>query len=254
MPNLDTKKVFSLNISVGSYKEILNSIVELSQKEKSSYVCVANVHMTVESVLDDNFAKVVNGSNITTADGMPIVQFLKRLRKTPSIERCAGMDMMPDLLKRCEEDNLSVYFYGGTQEVLEAVLNKTNADYPNLKIAGTFSPPFVKDVSFDEEKTTEINESNADFVFVSLGCPKQEKWMALHKDKVNSCMIGLGGAFLVYSGTIPRAPKIMSNLSLEWLYRLIKEPKRLWKRYLITNTVFLYMTAIEIIKLPFKRN
>ena len=124
---------------------------------------------------------------------------------------------------------------------------KACKQFPGLNVVGTLSPPF-RELNIDEDQldVDTINNCNPDFVFVALGCPKQERWMAEHKDKINSCMIGLGGAFPVYAGMVERSPTWMQKYGLEWLFRLIKDPKRLYKRYFYTNTKFIVLLAIQL--------
>src|SRR5690606_24334749 len=148
-------------------------------------------------------------------------------------DRVCGMDILPDVLARAEKENKSVFFYGTTEDILTAIRTRIRKQFPRLDLVGTFSPPFRTLTPKEKgDIVSQINASAPDFVFVALGCPKQEKWMAEHLGKINSCMLGLGQAFHVFAGKEKRLPKWMRALSLEWAYRLVLEPKRLWKRYL----------------------
>jgi N-acetylglucosaminyldiphosphoundecaprenol N-acetyl-beta-D-mannosaminyltransferase len=244
---LKKKQILKSLISIGSYQSFIDHIITLSNTKTSSYVCVANVHMLIEGYQDPHFQHVINQADIATPDGMPLAKAMKWLYGIEQ-ERVAGMDLMPDLMKTSEEKALSIFLYGSTDEILHTIETKAKKEFPNLIICGTFSPPF-RELSTDEKNNiiTMINERNPTFVFVALGCPKQEKWMAEHKGKVNSCMIGLGGAFEVYAGVKNRAPLWMQKISLEWLYRLIQDPKRLWRRYLYTNSLFVYALLKQLI-------
>ena len=236
------ENIFTLPISIGSYKRFINEIFYLAEKKRSSYVCFANVHMTIEAYEDAEFCAVVRNADIIAPDGQPLALFLSHLKHINQ-ERVCGMDVFPDLLREAEERGKSIYFYGTTDDVLQKIASKAKREYPNLNICGLYSPPF-RPLS-DEEKTgiiDQINNAKPDLVFVALGCPKQEKWMAEHKDKINGCMLGLGQAFHVYAETAKRSPAWMQRLSLEWAYRLYLEPGRLWKRYFYTNTYFLILT------------
>ncbi|NBA85273.1 WecB/TagA/CpsF family glycosyltransferase [Emticicia sp. CRIBPO] len=235
------KNFLNLQISLGSYDDILNEIISLAKFKTSSYVCVANVHMLVETHLNSEFLDVVNNSEICTTDGMPLVKGLKFLYNLNQ-ERVAGMDLLPDLLAKSESKNIPVYFYGGTQEMLDKTKIYCESSYPDLIISGLWSPPF-RALTIDEEQEIidKINDSKAKFVFVALGCPKQEKWMASMQGRINACMIGIGGALPVMIGMQKRAPLWMQKASLEWLYRLMQEPKRLFKRYAVTNSIFIYL-------------
>jgi N-acetylglucosaminyldiphosphoundecaprenol N-acetyl-beta-D-mannosaminyltransferase len=158
----------------------------------------------------------------------------------------AGMDLLPDLMVACMDHQLSIYIYGSTPEILGATEIHLKKNYPQLSIAGLYSPPFRK-LTHEEENNivNGINASGANIVFVVLGCPKQEKWMASMKGRINSCMIGVGGALPVMVGLQKRAPVWMQNNGLEWLYRLMQEPTRLFRRYAVTNSVFIFLLLRE---------
>ena len=152
------------------------------------------------------------------------------------------MDVMPDLLKAAAQHGKSVFFYGNTQTVLDALTAQINAEHPQLRIAGAYSPPFrLLSEQEQAEVVSMINDAEADLIFVSLGCPKQEKWMAQHRGKVRGVMLGVGNAFNTYAGLETRSPAWMQKLALEWAFRLIQEPSRLWKRYLVTNSQFIWL-------------
>lgn len=242
------KKLISIYITCKSYYKFLEDLKILASKRMSSYVCVANVHMLIEAYNNKGFADVVNNADMVTPDGMPLAKGLNTLYGIEQ-ERVAGMDLLPDLLKVSESQQINVFFYGGTQETLDRTLEYCTENYPNLNIVGLISPPF-RELSRDEEEDyiELINESKAGFVFVALGCPKQEKWMAGMRGKINACMIGIGGALPVMVGLQKRAPLWMQKTSTEWLFRLSQEPKRLFKRYAYTNSLFIYLMLKEKIK------
>ncbi len=245
MSLLPKKHVLGMNLSVGSFAEHIQAFAQLGREHRSSFVCCVNVHMCVEAKNDPSIAQIVNEADLATADGMPILNRLNALHGLKQ-ERVAGNDIMPALLAEAERQDLSVYLYGGRQEVLDTIVARVVKDHPGLHIAGVESPPF-RPLSDEEMQQTadRINASGAHIVMVSLGCPKQERWMAAMKGSVNGVMLGLGGAFLLYAGLDTRAPKWMRDLSLEWAYRLALEPGRLWKRYLITNSTFLWMSLVD---------
>ena len=240
--------VLKSQISLGSYEEIKSDILYLPQKKFSSYVCISNVHMTIEAYLDDKFLSIVNNADIATPDGMPLAKSIGYLYGI-SQDRIAGMDLMPDLMSECEKQQKTIFLYGSTDDVLKKIMLKTKKMYPDLKI-DFYSPPFrLLSKLEDEEIINRINNEKYDYVFVALGCPKQEQWMNEHKDKIQSCMIGLGGAFEVFAEIRQRAPQWMQDNSLEWLYRFIQDPKRLWKRYFITNTLFVILLLKQYLSL-----
>lgn len=242
---MNKRKIIKTFISTGRYEGFMTNILELSQKTTSSYVCISNVHMTIEAYKSKNFEEIVNNADIATPDGMPLAKAMKLIYGINQ-DRVAGMDLMPDLMRVSEQKKLTVYLYGSTDDVLTKIKIKARQEFPNLELYA-YSPSF-KELSLEEKNDIidEINSKNPDFVFVALGCPKQEKWMSEHKGKIHSCMIGLGGAFEVYAEIKDRAPKWMQDYALEWIYRLIQDPKRLWKRYMVTNTLFILLLFIQI--------
>ncbi len=241
------KHLISINISTGNYSSFVSRLLELSEKG-SSYTCVANVHMLVEAYNDPAFANVVNNADVVTPDGMPLTWGLKLIHGIQQ-DRVAGMDLLPDLLKEAETKSISVYFYGGTSEMLTQTEKYIHKNFPNLITGGMYSPPFRALTSEEEaEIVTRINNSGAKLVFVALGCPKQENWMASMKGRVNACMIGIGGALPVLVGMQSRAPLWMQKTGLEWLYRLAQEPRRLFKRYAVTNTLFVCLLVKAWVK------
>ena len=245
------KDLFSMSFNVAPYKSFVNEIVSRSKNHNSSFVCVANVHMLIESVLDSKFSDVVNQADIVTPDGVPITWALRLLQGIKQ-DRVAGMDLLPDLLVKCSSENLPVYFYGGTQTMLDKTDEFVKRNYPDLKVAGMYSPPFRKLTDAEDQEIVDtINDSGAKIVFVVLGCPKQEKWMASMKGRINALMIGIGGALPVMVGMQKRAPKWIQNAGMEWGYRLAQDPKRLAKRYFVTNSIFIYLLVFEKIKLSF---
>lgn len=238
--------IFNSHVSVGMYQSFIDEIFVFAHLKIPSYVCFANVHMVIEAYRDKSFQKIVNEANLVAPDGRPLSIFLTLFEGIKQ-ERVCGMDIFPDLLKKAEESGKSVYFYGTTNELLKMIVQKAKAAFPTLNIAGYYSPPFrTLSEKEDEAITEKINEAKPDLVFVSLGCPKQERWMAEHKNKLNACLLGLGQAFKVYAGIEKRLPKWMRDLSLEWVYRLFLEPGRLWKRYMYANSYFIFLSLRQL--------
>ncbi|MBL7962337.1 MAG: WecB/TagA/CpsF family glycosyltransferase [Flavobacteriales bacterium] len=230
-----------MRLSLGTFRDHIAAFVEWGAAHHSSYVCCVNAHMTVEAHQRHEFMEVVCNADAATPDGMPVLRYMQRTGH-PEQERVAGNDILPALLEESAARGLSVYLYGGRQEVLDAMVARIRRDLPALRVAGTLSPPFRPLTTIElAEHAQAINRSGAHVVMVSLGCPKQERWMAAMKGQVHAVMLGLGGAFLLYAGMDTRAPKWMRDLSLEWCYRLWLEPRRLWKRYLVTNSHFVFL-------------
>lgn len=241
MSTLPRSEVFGLGITTGSFKDHVDAVIEWGRQHRSSYVCCVNVHMCMEAQADRAFAAVINGADLATADGMPILNSLNRFHRLGQ-ERVAGNDLMPAVMAAAEQHGLSIFLHGGQQVVLDKILERAAVEHPRLRITGTWSPPFRE--ATVEERTAEVEriaQSGAHLVLVSLGCPRQEKWMAAMKGKVPAVMLGVGGAFLLYARVDSRAPLWMRQASLEWLYRLALEPGRLWKRYLFTNAAFVWL-------------
>lgn len=243
-------KIVSLNIRAISYRKSIEEITEYAIMKKPSYVCFANVHMVIEAYQDRQFAKDVNSATLVLPDGMPLVKTLKWFYGIEQ-DRVAGMDVMPDLIRIASNNNLKLFFFGTTPELLEKIRLKIEQDFPKSDIVGLFSPPFNEPLNNDLYIEM-INSSGANLVFVALGCPKQEKWMAQNSSKINAMLLGVGGAFPVFAGVASRAPLFMQNTGLEWVYRLYQEPKRLFKRYLFTNSIFLFLVLKTKIKLIFQ--
>jgi N-acetylglucosaminyldiphosphoundecaprenol N-acetyl-beta-D-mannosaminyltransferase len=243
--------IISIDLSLGLYTDFIDEIIRLANKdERSEYICVASVHMMVETYKSKEFAKIVNNSIITTSDGLPLTWGLRWLYGIRQ-ERVAGMDLLPDLLQAASQYQMPVFFYGTTEDVLSKTKAHVAQHYRCIPYTGVHSPPF-RPLTPEEEKEVvhAINTSGAKIVFVALGCPKQEKWMASMKGKINSVMVGIGAALPVLVGAQKRAPRWIQKSGLEWLFRLFQEPKRLFKRYLITNSIYIYL----LIKAKLKKN
>lgn len=235
--------VLTIPVSTGSYAEFIQQLVTAAAAQKSEYACVANVHMLIEAYKNRRFAKVVKEAAYVTPDGKPVTWAMRLLYGIKQ-ERVAGMDLLPDLVRAAEGADLPVFFYGGTEEMMRKTQTYLQRNNPALKIAGVYSPPFRNLTVLEEKRVVEkINGSGAALVFVILGCPKQEKWMASMKGRIHAVMVGLGGALPVMIGDQRRAPQWMQKSGLEWLYRLGQEPGRLFKRYAVTNSLFFYLLA-----------
>lgn len=249
--NRSRRRVISLDLDRIGYREALTRILDKAAKREPSFVCFANVHMVVEAKFNPDTANKINNANFVLADGMPLVNAISLLFREKQ-DRIAGMDVMPDLMKMAEQKDQSVFFFGSTKEQLDRIIEKAKVEFPKLRIAGTLSPPFSKTI-MARDYCEQINNSGASLVFVGLGCPKQERWMAENFHEIKGVLLGVGGAFPVYAGLKRRAPLWMQKYSLEWLYRFIQEPKRMWKRYLITNSVFLYSIFVQMTLTFFQR-
>lgn len=234
-------RIISLDVDVIDYEQAIERVDELARTGRGGYVCVANVHMTIEAHDDPKFAAQVNAADLVVPDGKPLSWMQKRLgHKNASQVR--GPSLMPMLMAYAEQHELKIGFYGGKPEVIERMVARAKGAYPNLEISYAYSPPFrPPNDDEDSEVVKKINSSGTQILFVGLGCPKGERWMAEHRDRINAVMLGVGAAFDFYAGTLSEAPQWMRKSGLEWLFRLASEPSRLWRRYLYTNSRFLYL-------------
>lgn len=230
------------------WQEAVGTLLHWAGGRESRYVCICNVHVVVTAKQNPEFRRVVNDADMATPDGMPLVWLLRRMG-FPRQERINGPDLMWRLCGEAAEKGISIFLYGSTPDTLGRLVDALKTAFPQLAIAGVYSPPFrpLSDEE-DREMTDRVNDSGAHIMFVGLGCPKQEFWMAKHRGKIRTVMIGVGAAFDYHAGTVTRAPLWMQRLGFEWLFRLISEPRRLWKRYLVTNSLFLIYLALEIFK------
>ena len=224
--------LFSTMISTGAFDEFIDSILKLPEMKTSSYVCFANVHMITECYRDKELCEAVNHADVIAPDGKPVSWFLNTFQGRRQV-KVSGPDIFPELLKQAARRGKKVFFYGSTNKVLKKVVARALFEFPALQIAGAYSPAFIA-LTEDEKNTIAdmINKAGPHLVFVALGCPKQEKWMAENAGKISACMLGIGQAFQVYAEELKRAPKQIQDLGFEWAYRLSIEPNRLWKRYL----------------------
>jgi N-acetylglucosaminyldiphosphoundecaprenol N-acetyl-beta-D-mannosaminyltransferase len=222
-------------------------MLEWAQEQSSRSVCVANTHMLVEAHSNPEFLGVLRGADLVTPDGMPLVWMMKLLG-VHNQNRVAGMDILLALCQEASRRNLSIFFVGSQAEILTRIRTNLEKEFPDLCIAGMEPLPF-RPITPQEDASLirKIHASGASIVLVSLGCPKQEIWMSRHKGRIKGVMIGLGGVFPVYAGIQKRAPQWVREGGLEWLYRLLQEPKRLWKRYQSTIPPFIYLAVRQLL-------
>ena len=229
-----------------SWDDAIERIIEWAEIRESRYICICNVHSVVTALRDTDFMKMVNEADMATADGAPIAWALRRLGFVTQ-ERINGPDLMWKYLGEAERLGQTVFFYGSTENALTRLRISLAEAFPSLNVAGMHSPPFRSLSRLEEEEVVDmINSSGCHVVFVGLGCPKQEKWLATHRGRINSVMIGVGAAFDYHSGTLKRAPLWMQRNCLEWIYRLFTEPRRLYRRYLVCNTVFTILISGQL--------
>jgi N-acetylglucosaminyldiphosphoundecaprenol N-acetyl-beta-D-mannosaminyltransferase len=242
-------KIIKTRIDNVSYKSVSDQVLHWTLSGGAHYVCVANVHTVMEGYDSIEFERVVNNSSLVTPDGMPLV-WMMRAKGVSYQERVYGPALMLCLLEAAAHAGTPVGFYGGTPVVLNSLIQRMRARYAGLNIAFCYSPPFGK-LSPNEDTVIveQISQSGVKLLFVGLGCPKQEIWMAEHRNKVKAVMIGVGAAFDFHAGIKPQAPSWMQQIGMEWLFRLASEPRRLWKRYLYHNPRFVVLAAADLLGL-----
>lgn len=246
LPGIPRVKVIGVPISAVNMGTALSAIEEgLSDgAARGSYICVSNAHTTVMAHDDPAYLKVQSESFLTLPDGKPLSMAGSKL--VPGMARVTGPDLMREVFSDTRFAGCSHYFYGNTEENVGKLVEALRASYPDLDIAG-WEPSVFRPMNEAEEDAlcARIEDSGADFAWIGLGAPRQEEFCHRNSGKTSALMVGVGGAFNILAGITPEAPRWMQNLSLEWLYRLIQEPRRLFKRYAITNTRFMYLLKKE---------
>ena len=238
---IPTCNILGVNIAAINMEWLVDYLNKNIKGLTGDYICVSNVHTTVTSYEEPDYCAIQNGGIMAIPDGGPL-STIGRKRGHKNMARTTGPSLMGEIFKISAEKGYRHYFYGSTEETLEKLFQKLQENYSGLEIAGMYSPPFrPMTVEEDISSVKVINDTKPDFVWVGLGAPKQERWMAAHLGRVNGLMIGIGAGFDYYAENISRAPGWMQKSNLEWFYRLMQDPKRLFKRYFYTNTKFIWL-------------
>jgi len=233
------RMVLGAPIDALSWEEAIQRITGWAALRQSRYVCLCNVHSVVTASRDTEFMAALRGAELCAPDGAPVAWAL-RWQGIPAQQRINGPDLMWKYLSAAEHLGQKVFFYGSSDATLTALRAILAERFPHLAIAGMHAPPFRPLTDDEQQREIErLNQSGAGLIFIGLGCPKQEKWMAAHHHRIRAVLVGVGAAFDYHAGTLKRAPTWMQHHGLEWLYRLAKEPRRLFGRYAITNTLFI---------------
>lgn len=243
---IKNQKIIKTNVDVMSLSEVSKLIlIWIKNSDFSKYICLFNVHMCMEAYDDDNFLNILNQSDLVLADGFPIYLAQKLLGHSDA-SQIRGADLTIELTKISKRNNIPIGFLGGTEKTLKKMCNILKTQNGVNTIKYSYSPPF-RSLNEQEKNNiiSEINNSRIKILFVGLGCPKQEIWMKEHKEKLNCIMVGVGAAFDFIAGNKKTAPLWMQKIGLEWLYRFLSEPKRLWKRYLKHNPRFIYYFTLQ---------
>jgi N-acetylglucosaminyldiphosphoundecaprenol N-acetyl-beta-D-mannosaminyltransferase len=220
------------------------------EQRSRHYISVCTVHTVMEARRDPAMRQALKGASLAAPDGMPLV-WLGKWLSGGEVNRVYGPDLMVALSELSVKQGYSHYFYGGSAGVADQLARRLQQRFPGLKVAGAYSPPFRSGISLEEpEIITQINHCQPDIIWVGLGTPKQDLWMAAHRGLLQApVLIGVGAAFDFHTGRVPQAPPWMQRSGLEWLFRLWQEPRRLWYRYLVYNPLFILLILAQTFKL-----
>jgi N-acetylglucosaminyldiphosphoundecaprenol N-acetyl-beta-D-mannosaminyltransferase len=245
---LASRLIVGMRVDATSYGDATDRIMDWAKNGESRMVCAASVNNVMETRENGDFLEVMNRADLVTPDGMPLVWGLKLLGVKGST-RTYGPTLTQILFDRAEDSGVPVGFYGGTPEVLDDLLEVVGRRWPELKVTYAYSPPF-RGLSAEErqQEVADINASGARLLFVGIGSPKQDRWMDSNRNQVGAVMLGVGAAFDFIAGVKKQAPSILQRLGLEWFFRLLSEPRRLWRRYLVRNPKFLYLFGLQLVR------
>jgi N-acetylglucosaminyldiphosphoundecaprenol N-acetyl-beta-D-mannosaminyltransferase len=239
--------VLGMRVDATSYADASRRVVQWAREERSAYVCVASVHMVMEAFDSEAFRRVVNGADLVTPDGRPLVWGLKGLG-VKGVSQVRGTDLTTQVVERAARKNVPIGLYGGTPELLESFVRVLKARFPQVRVVCQIAPPFRPlTPEEDESVINEIVASGARILLVGIGCPKQEKWMLAHKGRIPAIMLGVGAAFDFHTGRIRQAPRWMQSMGIEWVFRLMMDPRRLWKRYAKHNPRFVGLFILQLL-------
>jgi exopolysaccharide biosynthesis WecB/TagA/CpsF family protein len=243
-----------VGVSVTNYAEAVDAVMEAAAGGRGGVATFLAVHGIVSAATDAEFRRRVNRCQIVAPDGQPVRWALNFLHAAGLTDRVYGPQIMRRVCQRCAQDGLSIFLCGSTPHVLAMLQSRLCRMFPGLKIAGVHSPPFrPMTPAQNDELCRRINDSGAAIVFVGLGVPRQEIFADSNRDKIRAVQLCVGAAFDFLSGNKKTAPPFMQRHGLEWAFRLMQEPGRLWKRYLLTNSIFLGLLAIDAVKQAFRR-
>jgi N-acetylglucosaminyldiphosphoundecaprenol N-acetyl-beta-D-mannosaminyltransferase len=247
--SLASRHVLGMRVDATSYEDASRRAVRWAREGRSAYVCVATVHMTMETFDSAAFRRVVNEADLVTPDGRPLVWALKSLG-VKGASQVRGTDLTTRVAELAALESVPIGLYGGTAELLDVFVRVLETRYPDVRVVCRIAPPF-RPLTPEEDVavTREIVTSGARILFVGIGCPKQERWMAAHKGRIDAVMLGVGAAFDFHTGRVPQAPRWMQVAGLEWVFRLMMDPRRLWRRYAKHNPRFVGLFLMQLLGL-----
>ncbi len=250
MPTAARANILGVGVSAVDMPAALAAIEAWIDRREPHYVCVTGVHGVMESQRDECLRQIHNEAGLVTPDGMPLV-WLSRLYGFRGVKRVYGPDLMLALCERSVARGYRHYFYGGAEGTPAELAARLRERFPGLQVAGHFSPPFRPPTEEEDEDTIRrIREARPDILWVGLSTPKQERWMAAHVGRLDvPALVGVGAAFNFHAGLKKQAPRWVQHNGLEWLFRLVTEPRRLWKRYLVNNPSFVFLSALQALGL-----
>ncbi len=240
--DVESTDILGVAINAINMQTAIATIENWIERQEKHYVCICTVHTIVECQRDPRFKEIVNGAGLRTPDGMPLV-WLQRWARKNNVSRVCGPDLLPALCARSERTGHRHFFYGGALGVAEELAAELSAKHPGLHVVGVYTPPMLALGEIEAKEVIDtINDARPDIVWVGLGTPKQDFWIANHRPLLCApALIAVGAAFDFHSGRIRRAPKWMQRSGIEWLFRLSQDPKRLMRRYTIDNVRFVSM-------------
>ena len=242
-----SRYILGMRVDASNYDKAASRIVEWGRRRESRYVCIAAVNNVVEAHKRPEYREIMNQSDFTTSDGMPLVWGLRKLG-IPEATRVYGPDLTPVICEHAARAGVGVGFYGGTPEVLDDLVSSLIKRFPALRVTYRWAPPFRPLTDEEEaEFVNAVNESGTGVLLVGLGAPKQEQLMARLRGEIAATMVGVGAAFDFLAGKKRQSPPWMQRAGLEWLFRLVTEPKRLWRRYLLGNPRFAVLFAAQLV-------
>lgn len=249
LEGVERSYILGVGVSVINMDDALGQMEHWISTRQQNYICVATVHLVMEAQKDAELKGILNSSGLTTPDGMPLA-WVGKMRGNSNMDRVYGPDVMVNFSELSAKKGYRNFYYGGSSEAVQDLAEKLTERFPGLEVVGAYSPPFrALTPEEDQEIVNMINEANPDVIWIGLGAPKQDKWMAEHMGRVNApVMIGVGAAFDFLSGRKKQAPAWIQKIGMEWFFRLVTEPRRLWKRYLVTNTLFIFFMTLDLCK------
>ena len=239
-------QVLGVPVSVLTLNEALTTIDQWIAQGEPNYVCTLDVHALMESQSTPDVRNIYRSAAMVTPDGMPLVWLLHR-SGYPAADRICGPDLMPAVFRHSQGRGYRHFLYGSSETTLSLLQEKLGRKFPDAKIVGSYSPPY-RALAREEEREVDrlVNAADPDIVWVGLGAPKQDRWMAAHRGALKApVLIGVGAAFDMLAGTVTRAPRFLQRTGCEWMFRLAQEPRRLSRRYLKSNSKFAMMLIGE---------